>query len=166
MIQLLVNDSVVGEDATDPKTYTATFTVAYAPGSLKAKTIPQTKKEKVDSLEFVTALPPARIVLRADRTSITSSHNDLSYINICIEDEEGHLCPTAEIPLEITFTGKANVIAGTGHPYDMHSFRSLRPTTFRGKALAIVQPQDESGEVTLLVKAQGMEPAQLTIEMR
>ena len=166
MVQLLINDSVVGEDATDPNTYTATFTVAYEPGSLKARTIPQTKKEKVDSLEFVTALAPARIVLRADRVNISASHNDLSYINICIEDEEGHLCPTAEIPLEITYTGKAKVIAGTGHPYDMHSFRSLHPTTFRGKALAIVQPQDEAGEVTLMVKGPGLETAKLTIEMQ
>ena len=166
MVQLLINDSIVGEDATDPNTYTATFTVAYEPGSLKARTIPQTRRARVDSLEFVTALPPAKIVLKADRTSISASHNDLSYINICIEDEEGHLCPTAEIPLEITVSGPAQVIAGTGHPYDMHSFRSLHPTTFRGKALAIVQPQDQAGVVTLTVKAKGLEDAQLTIEMK
>lgn len=165
-VQLLINDSVMGEKETDPETYTATFTVAYEPGSLKAMTVPQTKKAKPDSLEFITALPPARIMLKADRDSISSSHNDLSYIHIYIEDEEGHLCPTAEIPIEITFTGKAQVVAGTGHPYDMKSFRSLHPTTFRGKALAIVQPQDESGEVTLTVKAKGLEPAQITIEMK
>ena len=165
-VQLLINDSIVGEKDTDPENYTASFIVAYEPGSLKAQTVPQSKKEEVQTVEFVTALKPARIVLKADRTSLSSSHNDLSYVYICVEDEEGHLCPTAEIPLEITFTGKANVIAGTGHPYDMHSFRSLRPTTFRGKALAIVQPQDESGEVTLLVKAKGFEDAQLTIEMK
>lgn len=162
-VQLLINDSIMGEKETDPETYTATFTVAYEPGSLKAITVPQSKKAKPDSLEFVTALPPAKIVLKADRDTISSSHNDLSYINICIEDEEGHLCPTAEIPLEITFQGKASVVAGTGHPYDMHSFRSLRPTTFRGKALAIVQPQDVQSEVTLTVKAKGLKAAQLTI---
>ena len=165
-VQLLVNDSIMGEKDTDPDTYTATFTVAYEPGSLKAKTVPQGRKEKADSVEFVTALQPARIVLKADRTTISSSHNDLSYVQICIEDEEGHLCPTAELPLDISVEGAANVIAGTGHPYDMHSFRSLRPTTFRGKALAIIQPQDKAGTVTLTVKAQGFEPAQLTIDLQ
>lgn len=164
-VQLLINDSIMGEKDTDPETYTATFIVAYEPGSLKAMTVPQTKKAKPDSLEFVTALPPARIVLKADRDSISSSHNDLSYVHIFIEDEEGHLCPTAEIPLDISFTGKAQVVAGTAHPYDMKSFRSLHPTTFRGKALAIVQPQDASGEVTLTVKAKGLKTAQVTIVM-
>ena len=165
-VRLLINDSIMGEKDTDPETYTATFTVAYEPGSLKAITIPQAKKAKPDSLEFITALPPARLTLKADRVSISSSHNDLAYITICVEDEEGHLCPTAEIPVEITVSGPAAVVAGTGHPYDMHSFRSLRPTTFRGKALAIVQPQDQSGEVTLTVRAEGLEEAQITIEMK
>lgn len=165
-VRLLINDSIMGEKDTDPETYTATFTVAYEPGSLKAVTVPQVKKAKPDSLEFITALPPARLTLKADRASISSSHNDLSYIQICVEDEEGHLCPTAEIPIEITVSGNAAVVAGTGHPYDMHSFRSLRPTTFRGKALAIVQPQDQPGEVTLTVRAKGLEEAQITIEMK
>jgi beta-galactosidase len=163
---LLVNDSIVGEKDTDPNNYTATFYVAYQPGSLKAKTVPQTKKEQAASVEFKTASQPARIVLKADRTTISSSHNDLSYVNICIEDENGNQCSTAEIPVEIAVKGAASVIAGTGHPYDMHSFRSLKPTTFRGKALAIVQPQDKQGEVTLTVKAPGLEEAQLVIEMK
>lgn len=165
-VQLLVNDSIVGEKDTDPNNYTATFYVAYQPGSLKAKTVPQTKKEQAASVEFKTAGSPARIVLKADRTTISSSHNDLSYVNICIEDENGNQCSTAEIPVEIAVKGAASVIAGTGHPYDMHSFRSLKPTTFRGKALAIVQPQDKQGEVTLTVKAPGLEEAQLVIEMK
>ncbi|MBQ6964080.1 MAG: DUF4982 domain-containing protein [Bacteroidaceae bacterium] len=165
-VQLLINDSIMGEKDTDPETYTATFTVAYEPGSLKAQTVPAAKKAKPETVEFITALRPARITLKADRDTISASHNDLSYINICVEDEEGHFCPTAEVPLEITFSGKAKVVAGTGHPYDMESFRSLRPTTFRGKALAIVQPQDAAGTVTLTVKAKGLETAQITIEMQ
>lgn len=165
-VRLLINDSIVGEKDTDPENYTATFYVAYQPGSLKAQTVPQTKKEKVQSVEFVTAGKPARIVLKADRATISSSHNDLSYVQISIEDEEGRLCPTAEIPVEIAVEGAANVVAGTGHPYDMHSFRSMRPTTFRGKALAIVQPRDKQGAVTLTVKAAGLPEAKMVIEMK
>ena len=165
-VRLLINDSIMGEKDTDPETYTATFTVAYEPGSLKAQTVPQAKKAQPQSVEFVTALQPARIVLKADRTTITASHNDLAYISIAIEDEEGHFCPTAEVPLDITVEGNATVVAGTGHPYDMRSFRTLHPTTFRGKALAIVQPHDEAGTVTLTVKAKGLETAQLTLEIQ
>ena len=65
-------------------------------------------------------------------------------------DADGNLCPTAELPLDIKTSGAHHLaIAGTGHPYDLHSFRSLSPTTFRGQALLIIQPQEERGAVTI-----------------
>ena len=73
---------------------------------------------------------------------ISSSHNDLAYVYLQVVDAEGNLCPTAEIPLEIKTSGaRHNAIAGTGHPYDLQSFRSLSPTTFRGQALLMIQPR-------------------------
>ena len=69
-------------------------------------------------------------------------------------DEDGNLCPTAEIPLDIKTTGSKHIaVAGTGHPYDMKSFRSMTPTTFRGQALIIVQPQEEKGRIEVSVSS-------------
>ena len=85
---------------------------------------------------------------------ISSSHNSLAYFNIKVVDEDGNLCPTAELPLEIKTSGARHfVTAGTGHPYDMKSFRSLTPTTFRGQAVVIIQPQGETGTVELSVSS-------------
>ncbi len=165
-VQLLLNDSLIGEQDINPENYTATFTLPYEPGTLKAVTVPAGKKAEPASVQFVTALKPHHITLKADRETLSSSHDDLSYIYICIEDEDGRLCPTAEVPLRISVSGTANVVAGTGHPYDMRTFRSLQPTTFRGKALAIVQPQEEPGLVTITVQADGLEEAQVTLEMK
>ena len=39
------------------------------------------------------------------------------------------------------------------HPYDLRSFRSLTPTTFRGQALLIIQPQEERGTVNVTVSS-------------
>ena len=67
-------------------------------------------------------------------------------------DADGNLCPTAEILLDIKTSGARHIaVAGTGHPYDLRSFRSLTPTTFRGQALLIIQPQEEKGEVNIAV---------------
>lgn len=190
-VQLLINDSIMGEKDVNPETYTASFTVAYEPGAIKAQTVPQTKKAEPYTIEFVTALLPHKIVLTSDRTTISSSNSDAAYINICVQDEEGHLCSTAELPLQISasFTPSDDsssetissplslagnlsatapylLYAGTGHPYDMYSFRSLTPTTFRGRALAIIQSQGRKGFVTLTVKCQGMEDQSFTVEMK
>ena len=69
-------------------------------------------------------------------------------------DEDGNICPTAEIPLDIKTSGCKHIaVAGTGHPYDMKSFRSMTPTTFRGQALIILQPQEEKGRIDVSVSS-------------
>ena len=80
-------------------------------------------------------------------------------------DKDGKLIPDCSIPLEIKSTGKGSVIAaGNGSADDMKSFRSLKPKTFRGKAIAIVQPNAEKGTITLTVSAKGLPEAAIVIE--
>lgn len=171
-VRLLINDSVMGEKDVNPENYTATFTVAYEPGQIKAEIVsPENKKakkgEEIAEVHFNTANAPAGIRFEAVDSIVTASHNDLAYIYINIVDDEGNLCPTAELPLTITTTGVKHIaLAGTGHPYDMKSFRTLTPTTFRGKALLIIQPQDESGEVNVKVTGNGIEGNEFRVEFR
>ena len=159
-VRLSVNGRVLGEQDVNPETYTATFLVAYEPGELKAETV----KGKRAEVTFHTSGAPAAIHflpvqggktgLPADNTVVSSSHNDLAYVYLRVVDADGNLCPTAEIPLDIKTSGAHHVaIAGTGHPYDLRSFRSLSPTTFRGQALLIVQPQEEKGVVNISVSS-------------
>lgn len=99
---------------------------------------------------FPVVTPPSPSPRSLSSTVISASHNDLAYIYLRIVDADGNLCPTAELPLDIKTSGAHHLaIAGTGHPYDLHSFRSLSPTTFRGQALLIIQPQEERGTVTI-----------------
>ncbi|MBQ0022067.1 MAG: DUF4982 domain-containing protein [Prevotellaceae bacterium] len=168
-VRLLVNDSIMGEKDINPDTYTATFTVAYEPGQIKAEVVSakQKGKEEPASVHFNTALAPASISFAAVDSVITSSHNDLAYIYINVLDEEGNLCPTAELPLTITTSGAKHIaLAGTGHPYDMHSFRSLTPTTFRGQALLIIQPQEEAGDVVIKVTSPGIPSAEYVVTLQ
>lgn len=163
-VRLLLNDSIIGDADVNMDTYTATFYVKYQPGTLTAQTL--TSRAAAESVSYTTSGKPSRIILSADRTSISSDHSDLSYIYISIIDDEGNLCPTAECPLTITSSGDAEVIAGTAHPYDMRSFRSLTPTTFRGRALAILQPHGAKGQAYLTVKSPGLTSGNITIELK
>ena len=154
-VRLYVNGRVVGEQDVNLETYTSTFRVAYEPGELKAEVVKGKSAEVTfrtsgapSAIEFV----PVKSVRPTDSTVISSSHNDLAYVFIRVVDADGNLCPTAEIPLDIKTSGARHIaVAGTGHPYDLRSFRSLTPTTFRGQALLIIQPQEEKGEVNIAV---------------
>jgi len=153
-VRLSINGRVIGEQDVNPETFTASFRVAYEPGELKAEVVKTEKKSKPAEVVFRTPGAPAAIQLKAVNKIISASHNDLAYIYIKVVDADGSLCPTAEIPLDIKTSGARHIaVAGTGHPYDVHSFRSLTPTTFRGQALLIIQPQEEKGDVTINVSS-------------
>ena len=167
-VRLLVNGRTAGEKEVNPGNYTASFMVAYEPGELRAEVVGKASRHtQPASVTFNTAKTPAAIQLKACDGEVSSSHNDLAYIAISIVDEDGHLCPTAELPLNIETSGVKHVaVAGTGHPFDMKSFRSLKPKSFRGKAILIIQPQDEQGKVNVKVTSPGLSEGEYEIELR
>lgn len=162
-VRLYLNNRLIGEKEVNPDTYTASFEVPYEPGQLKAVNL-KGKKETA-SAELHTTGKPAMIRLTADRLKIKADKNDLSYVKVEILDKDGKLIPDCNMPLEIKSTGKGSVIAaGNGSADDMNSFRSLKPKTFRGKAIAIVQPNTEKGVITLTVSAEGLSEASISID--
>lgn len=163
-VKLYLNGRLIGEKETTPDTYTATFEVPYEPGTLKAINV--IKKKETATAELHTTGAPATIRLTADRQKIKADKNDLSYVKIEVLDKEGRLIPDAQIPLEIKANGQGSVIAaGNGSADDMKSFRSLTPNTFRGKAIAIVQPSStEKGTINVTVSAKGLPEAGIAIE--
>ena len=162
-VRLYLNNRLIGEQETTPDTYTASFEVPYEPGQLKA-CIVKGKKETA-SAELNTTGSPASIRLTADRSKIKADKNDLSYVKIEVLDKNGRVIPDCDLPLEIKSSGKGSVIAsGNGSADDMRSFRSLTPKAFRGKAIAIVQPDMQAGNIHLTVSAKGLPEANITIE--
>ena len=47
----------------------------------------------------------------------------------------------------------------------MKSFRTLTPKSFRGKAVLIIQPQDEEGEVTIKVTSPNLKSAEYKLRI-
>ncbi len=161
-VRLYLDGQLIGEEAVDPENYTATFEVAYKPGELKAVNV--NRKKEAASFTLKTAGKPAAIRLTPDRTQIKASKKDLSYVKIEIVDQDGNLVPDTTIPVQIVSTGNGSVIASGNASYDdMKSFRSLTPNTFRGRALAIVQPTEAPGTIQLTVSAEGLKEASVTI---
>ncbi|SBV97374.1 glycoside hydrolase family 2 TIM barrel-domain containing protein [uncultured Dysgonomonas sp.] len=162
-VRLYLNDKLIGEKETDKENYTATFDVAYTPGILRAVNLDK-NKETATSVLKTTGIP-ASIRLTADRETIKADKNDLSYVKIEIVDEDGDVIPDATLPVNIKCTGNGSVIAAGNAAYDdMKSFRSLNPNTFRGKAIAIIQPDESKGEINLSVSAEGLPESSIIIQ--
>ncbi len=162
-VRLYLNDKLIGEKETGKEDYTATFEVPYTSGVLKAVNID--KKKETASTTLRTAGKPSAIRLIADRSKIKADKNDLSYIKVEIVDKDGNLVPDTDLQISIKCSGEGSVIAsGNGGYDDMKSFRSLTPNTFRGKAIAIVQPNDRAGKIEVTVSAQGLESSTIRVD--
>jgi beta-galactosidase len=142
------------------------WSVPYAPGELKAVA---TKGGRVVATDIIkTAGAPATIEAVADRTNIASGERDLSFIKVSILDKDGNVCPDADPELQFALTGQAATIAGLddGDPTNHEFFQGTQHKAFHGLALAILKShEDDTGDVTLKISSQGLEPATVKIKV-
>ena len=152
-VQLVLNGKIIGEQNVSPQTkLTATFTINYQPGVLKAIGLQNGKA--VDSVVLQTAGKPASIRLVADRTHIHANANDLAYVTAEVIDEKGRLVPNAALPLHFSVSGNGEIIAtGNANPSGAESMQQPQHKTFEGKCLVIVRPKGNAG--TIMLKAEG-----------
>ena len=164
-VRLLHNGNLIGEKAiTREENLTATFMVEYQPGELTAVGIRNGKEVLTKSL--ITAGQPAKIRIIPEQTTVRANINDLAYVQIEILDEDGRLVPDAEVKIQLLFEGPGKLIAcGNASPFDLESFNNPNLKSFRGRALAILQPGDKQGVMTLKVKAEGMQNAEVKIRV-
>lgn len=165
--RLYLNGRLIGEKDVDPLKLVATFDVPYEPGSLKAVCVEN--GEEGASAELRTTGKPVRIRLTADRNEIKASKDDLSYVKIELLDRDGNLVQDQDAALSIVCDGAGRVAAaGNGAFQDMASFRSLAPKTFRGRAIAILQPDEKkgAGEIRLTVSSEGLEGDSIVVRTR
>lgn len=165
-VHLLLNGKQVGTSPVSSATkLKAEFDVAYAPGELKAVAMKNGKEIAV--LAFKTAGKPSKLALKADRTRIRRSRNDLSYVTVEVHDEAGNVVPDAAVPVTFSLQGPAGLAGvGNANPKDMASFRQPRRTTFRGRCLAVVRPTGAAGEISLRAQAEGLATASVVIQTR
>jgi hypothetical protein len=168
--RLYLNGKLTGEKAVSSATkYTASFSIPYSPGELKAVGVKDGREK--ESKILVTTGKPERIRLTADRSILANSRNDLSYVKIEIIDTAGNVVPYSNTRVQLSLTGTGEITAsGNASPTDMESFRSPAPKVFRGRALAILRPlpaqYPAGGEMTLTVAAEGLPSESLSVRVK
>jgi len=82
-------------------------------------------------------------------------------------DVEGRPVPTADNAVVFSVTGAGHIAAlGSNNPRHTEAYRGDRHRLFRGRCLAIVQPSEQAGEISLRAEANGLRSAEMTISTR
>ena len=144
---------------------TAVFTAVYMPGKLTATCLNGSTSIPSISTSLETAGEAAMLTLVADRSVIAHDLNDLSYVTATVVDAAGLRVPNAQIPVTFQVHGAGRLIAvGSGDPSDPGSFEGPVRTTWRGRAVAVLQPMlGEAGNITLTATAAGLKPSRVVI---
>lgn len=136
--------------------------VKYEPGEIKvvAYDYDGTPREQQT---VRTAGAPARIVLTADRSRISSHGDDLSFVTVSLVDKDGVPCPTAANNMKFDVSGAAKLRAAcNGDATSLVPFCSKEMPLFSGELVVVVEGM-KRGKATLRVSADGLPEATLPI---
>ena len=166
-VRLYLNDMLLGEKSIVGEgldKYSAQFKVKYIPGILKAVGV-DAGVEREECI-LITSGIPVEIDVKADRSILQDTKNDLSYVRIELVDKEGNIVSDQDCKVELSISGKGRILsAGNACPTDMESFRSLSPMTYKGRALAILQPKGGKGCMRLTIKTEKYGKKTITINV-
>ena len=147
-VTLYLNDQEVGRKAVNRSTeYKAVFTIPYQSGTLRAEA-------GGNKVVLETAGTPAKLKLTADRRSITADGQDLAFITIEVIDRQGHVCPEAAIPCQVSVSGSGSLLAAASADLmDTEPYTSPRVTTWKGRAIIVVRSAHRTGKAKVNVKS-------------
>lgn len=155
-VRLYLNEKLIGEQATTiGQQFTATFSIPYSSGVLKAVGVENEKE--VESAVLQTAGDASKIKLTADRKEVLANGQDLSYISVEIIDSKGILQPNAANSLKFEINGPG-VIAGVDNAdiKDTEQYIGNKRKVWHGRALVVIRSNRQAGEIKLSVTSNGL----------
>jgi beta-galactosidase len=165
--ELFLNGASLGRKTKGASEYRLRWDdLKYEPGELHVVAYKNGKPWAEDHVK--TAGPAAKLLLAADRAVIANDAKDLSFVTLTIADPAGQLVPRAMNPIRFEIEGPGEIVAtDNGDPTDMTAFPSHDRQAFNGLALAIVRAKrDQSGEIVVRAKSEGLQDARCRISTK
>lgn len=139
--------------------------VTYEPGTLRVVAYDAAGKPAAEA-EVHTAGEPYRIVLEADRKTLTADGEDLCYVTATIVDRDGNTCPLADNSLTAAVSGAAGFRAlCNGDATSLELFHHNHMKAFNGKLVVTLQAGTETGTTTLSLTAKGLKPGRIELKV-
>ncbi|MFT4177488.1 MAG: DUF4982 domain-containing protein [Luteolibacter sp.] len=160
--ELFLNGKSLGKK-TVKKDYALNWKVPFEPGTLKVVAYQSGKEVASDTLN--TAGEPAKIVLEADRETLTGSWHESANIEVRVVDANGIIVPTASNQIEFTIEGPAKILGvDNGDIVSHERFQANSRKAYQGHAFVVLQGKEEKSAVTFKASSEGLETATLTFK--
>jgi len=164
-VELFLNGKSLGTKSKKGDELHLMWRVSFTPGTLKA--IARNGGKEILTQEIKTAGKPAKILLVADRQTISADGKDLSFVTVSIVDKDGVLIPNADNLVKFNIEGDGT-IAGVDNGYQIshEPFKASYRKAYNGLCLAVVQAGRKSGNITLTAVSEGLTYNKVVIEAK
>lgn len=135
----------------------------YEPGTVKVVAYDE-DDNKVAKDSVVTADNPDHFRLDIDRSTLKANGKDIAFITVNLVDANGNLNPVDDREVSIEVKGKGHFKAmDNGDPTSTTPFQDSEMKTFNGKLVALIESEEDAGDIHVKVKADDLETAKTTI---
>ena len=165
-VRLYLNDKLIGEKPTGrEQEFKAVFPVPYAPGVLKAEGL---RGDRVVAESVLrTSGKATRLRVAADRATIASDGEDLSFVTVEAVDADGRPDLSGDQEVQIEISGPGTIAAvGNGDGKDPDSYHGDRRKLYQGRALAVIRSSRQAGRIRLTARSVGLREGSLTINSK
>lgn len=164
-VELSVNGKPVGKQ--NVKECKAFFKkVAYEPGKIMAIAYDASGWE-IGRTVLESAVGETQITLRPEKTVLKANGQDLCFLDIDLQGENGVTRSASDQKLRVQVEGAGTLQAfGSARPNMAETFVSDAHTTYYGKALAVIRAGYDAGQIRVTVSGEGLETKELTIEVK
>jgi beta-galactosidase len=168
--ELFLNGKSLGKKSKNPKSNVSTERyrlmwrdVIYEPGELKV--VAYKAGKVIGQAAVKTAGEPYSIKLTPDRTNITATGDDLSYILVEAYDKNGNLCSLADNMVNFEVKGPGKIAGvGNGNPQSHEPFLANYRKLFYGKAMLIVKSVENTpGKIEVVATSKGLSSGKILV---
>jgi beta-galactosidase len=162
-VELFLNGKSLGSKRIDrEKILHFEWSVPWSSGILKA--VGRNAGKEICSNIVQTAGAPAKVVMGADRATITADGWDLSYVEARIVDANGTICPSSDMLLKFNIAGEGIILGvGNGDAASLDSFKGSSVHTYRGLCRVVIKSTKKAGVIQLTGSTEGLKAAAVDI---
>ncbi len=160
-VELYVNGVSLGAKEVVKDSHVA-WVVKYAPGSIEARGFKDGRVVMTEKRE--TTGPAAKLVMSADRQTISADGEDVAMFAVAVQDAQGRVLPVTDSEVTFRVTGEGKLIGvGNGDPTNQESDKGATRKAFSGYCMALVQSTKNAGSITIEATSPGIVTASVTI---
>jgi beta-galactosidase len=139
--------------------------IDFQPGALEA--VGRDGDKRLCNFKIRTAGQASAVRLEADAVELAADGHDVVHVTFTVVDENGVCVPDAKHEVTFAVNGPVKILGiDNGRTEGEAVYQDERCTAYRGRGLAILQSQRESGTAVVRASAPALRPAEISLTIK